>query len=86
MANHKSADKRARQTIRKTEVNTSAKSAIKTFEKKTLQAISEGKKEESEANFKIFASKIDRAAKKGIYHKNKASRKISRLATRLANA
>lgn len=86
MANHKSADKRARQSLRKTEVNTRAKSAVKTFEKKTLNALSEGNNEEAKGFFKIFSSKIDRAAKNGIYHKNKASRKISRLATKIANA
>lgn len=84
MANHKSADKRARQTIRKTEVNTNSRSAVKTFEKKTLAAIAEGQKEDAEKFFKTFSSKIMRAAKNGIYHKNKASRKISRMALKLA--
>ena len=86
MANHKSADKRARQTIRKTAVNTVIRSSVKTFEKKTLTAIAEGKKEEAAEFFKTFSSKIDRAAKKGIFHKNKASRKIARLALRLTKA
>ena len=86
MANHKSADKRARQAIRKTAVNTRIKSTVKTFEKKTLSAIAEGKKEDALNFFKTFSSQIDRAAKKGVYHKNKASRKISRLALRLTKA
>ena len=83
MANHKSADKRARQTKRKTEVNRRVLTAFRTFEKKTLKAIEEGKKEEAESFFKIYTSGISKAAKKGIVHKNKAARKISRLAVRL---
>lgn len=86
MANHKSADKRARQSIRKTAVNRRIKSRLKTFEKKALVALSEGNKEEAQKNFLAFSSQIDRAAKKGVYHKNKASRKISRLATKIAAA
>ena len=86
MANHKSADKRARQNIKKAAVNTKIKSAVKTYEKKTLAAIAEGNKEEAMTAFKTFTSKMDRAAKKGVYHKNKASRKVARLAVRLAKA
>ena len=86
MANHKSADKRARQAIKKTAVNTRIRSAVKTYEKKTLAAIAEGNKEDAMTFFKTFTSKMDRAAKKGVYHKNKASRKVARLAVRLAKA
>ncbi len=86
MANHKSADKRARQTIKKTAVNTRIKSTVKTLEKKTLAAIAEGKLEDAKALFTAFTSKMDRAAKKGVYHKNKASRKVGRLAVRLTKA
>ena len=86
MANHKSADKRARQTIKKAAVNTRIKSSVKTYEKKTLTAIAEGNTAEAMVFFKEFTSKMDRAAKKGVYHKNKASRKVARLAIRLAKA
>lgn len=86
MANHKSADKRARQTIKKTAVNTRIKSSVKTLEKKTLAALTEGKLEDAKSLFKTFASKMDIAAKKGVFHKNKASRKIGRIAVRLTKA
>ncbi len=86
MANHKSADKRARQTIKKTAVNTRIKSTVKTLEKKTLAAIAEGKLEDAKTLFTAFTSKMDTAAKKGVFHKNKASRKIGRLAVRLSKA
>ena len=80
MANHKSSVKRTRQTKRKTEVNRRVLTSFRTFEKKTLKAIEEGNKEEAQSYFKIYTSGIARAAKKGIVHKNKAARKISRLA------
>jgi len=83
VANHKSADKRARQTKSKTEINRRTLTSFRTFEKKTLKAIEEGNKEEAQTFFKIYTSGIARAAKKGIVHKNKAARKISRLAIRL---
>lgn len=86
MANHKSADKRVRQTIKKTAVNTRIKSSVRTFEKKTLTAIAEGKLDDAKNLFKVFASKMDIATKKGVYHKNKASRKIGRLTVKLTKA
>jgi small subunit ribosomal protein S20 len=84
VANHKSADKRARQTKRKTEVNRRILTSFRTFEKKTLKSIEEGKKDDATSLFKIYASGIAKAAKKGIVHKNKAARKISRLSLRLS--
>lgn len=82
MANHKSAKKRAKQTLRKTAVNSGIKSTVRTFEKKVLSYISEGKIDEAKAFFRTYCSKIDRASKRGIYHANTASRKISRLAAK----
>lgn len=86
MANHKSADKRARQTIAKTAINKNVKSAVRTFEKKTLKALEEGNKKDAEALFKTYSSKIDRAAKNGVFHKNTASRKKSRLSLKISTA
>ena len=67
-------------------VNTRIKSSVKTLEKKTLAAIAEGKLEDAKALFTAFTSKMDRAAKQGVYHTNKASRKVGRLAVRLTKA
>ncbi len=86
MANHKSSTKRAKQTIRKTLVNTRIKSTVKTFEKKALTALTEGKLEDAKKILNVFTSSIDKAVKKGIYHKNKASRKISKLALKIVKA
>lgn len=86
MANHKSAKKRAKQTKVKTAVNSRIRSSVKTFEKKLLSMVSEGKLDEAKDVFKTVSSKLDRAAKKGVMHKNTAARKISRLALRLKKA
>ncbi len=80
MANHKSAAKRARQTIKKTEHNSAIKNSIRTAEKKLRTAISEKKSDSISALFKDYTSQIARAGRKGIYHAKTASRKISRLA------
>ena len=84
MANHKSADKRTRQDKKKTIVNRRMMTAIRTFEKKALVAMDAGEKETAEKLVKTFESRMDRAAKKGLVHKNKASRKTSRLSVRLS--
>ncbi len=86
MANHKSAKKRAKQTKVKTAVNARIKSSVRTFEKKFLSMISDGKLDEAKDLFKTVSSKVDRAAKSGVMHKNTAARKISRLALRLTKA
>ena len=64
MANHKSSDKRVRQTKRKTEVNRRILSALRTFEKKTLKAVEEGNKEQSESFFRTYASGNSRVSQK----------------------
>lgn len=79
MANIKSAKKRIKVTKTKTERNKAQKSKIKMFVKKIDQLIKSGNK--SEANkILIEATKaIDMAAKKGVFHKNNAARKVGRL-------
>ena len=80
MANHKSAAKRARQSIRKTSRNSRIKSTVRTFEKGLRKAISEKKMDEAKKLMISFSSEIDKAAQKGIVHANNAARKVSRLA------
>lgn len=79
MANIKSAKKRILVSKKKELRNKSTKSKIKTLVKKVEAAIEAGKKAEAEAALKVAISEISKAANKGIYHKNTASRKISRL-------
>ena len=73
MANHKSALKRSRQTIVRTERNTALKSKIKTLRKKTLAAVDSGDKETAVSTSKELTSAVDKAAKKNIFHANKAA-------------
>ncbi len=57
------------------------KSKIKTVIKKVEASIAAGDKEAAQANLLVAISEIDKAASKGVYHKNNASRKVSRLTT-----
>ncbi len=80
MANIKSAKKRVLVTKTKTERNKSIKSRVKTYVKKVDAAIEKGDKEVAQAALLAATSEIDKAQRKGVYHKNTASRKVSRLA------
>ena len=84
MANIKSAKKRIHVTATKTARNKSIKSAVKTSMKKVEAAVNEKNKEEASAALTAAISTISKAAKKGVYHKNNAARKVSRL-TKLVN-
>ena len=79
MANIKSAKKRIKVIETKTMRNKAIRSKVKTMIKKVDAAIAEGNKAEAEAALLVATSEISKAASKGIYHKNTASRKISRL-------
>ncbi|MCI9297276.1 MAG: 30S ribosomal protein S20 [Lachnospiraceae bacterium] len=79
MANIKSAKKRILVNRTKAARNKSIKSATKTAIKKVYAAIEAKDKEAAKAALLAATSTIDKAATKGIYHKNNASRKISRL-------
>lgn len=80
MANIKSAKKRILVIETKTARNKSIKSKVKTYVKKVEAAVASGDKAAAEAALLAATSEIDKAASKGVYHKNTASRKISRLA------
>jgi len=84
MANIKSAAKRARQTIVRTEQNSAALSAIKTHTKILNEAITAGKKDEAKAGLSVLASALDKAVKTGRVHRNLADRKKSRLQKKLS--
>ena len=81
MANIKSAKKRIEVTAIRTERNKAIKSKVKTSIKKVDAAIQAKDKAAAEAALKAATVEIDKAASKGVYHKNNASRKVSRLAT-----
>ncbi len=79
MPNKASAKKRLRQTIKKTTENKNRKTRIKTFVKKVEQAIAQGDQDTANGVLRAAQSEIMRGVTKGVLHKNSASRKISRL-------
>ena len=85
MANIKSAKKRILVNEIKAARNKSIKSGVKTAVKKVDVAVAEGNKEAAVAALQNAISTIDKAATKGVYHKNTASRKISRLTKAVNN-
>ena len=80
MANIKSAKKRILVNRTKAERNKSIKSGVKTSVKKVLAAIEANDKAAAKEALVAATATIDKAASKGVYHKNTASRKVSRLA------
>lgn len=83
MANHSSAKKRIRQTLRKTEVNNQRKSKIRTAIKKAYDAIAKKDKDLSVTNLRAAESAIMRGVSKGTIKKKTASRKVSRMVKQL---
>ncbi len=79
MANIKSAKKRILVTETKTLKNKIIKSKVKTLIKKVDAAVAAGDKTVASASLKEAVVAIDKAAAKGIFHKNNAARKVSRL-------
>ena len=79
MAHHRSAQKRIRQTEKRTAVNRSRKSRIKTFIRKVEDAVAQGNYDAARAAFAAAEPEIRRGVTKGVIHLNTASRRISRL-------
>ena len=73
MANHPSALKRVRQTKTRTARNRQRKDAIKKLRKETLAAVKAGDSKAASESLAKFSSAVDKAAKKGLIHKNKAA-------------
>jgi len=83
MASHKSAEKRARQTERRTAVNTARRSRVRGSVKKVEEAIKSGDKKVAAAALRDAQPEIQRGATKRIVTKNAAARRVSRLAARI---
>ena len=83
MAHHKSAEKRIRQTVKRTAINRDRVSQIKTAVKKVETALAAGNKAEAEAALKAAQPDLHRGIGKGVIHQNTAARKISRLTKRI---
>ena len=83
MANTAQSKKRARQNERRAEVNKSRRSRIRTFLRKVEEAISNGDKSAASAALTAVQPELMRGVSKGIFHKNTAARKMSRLSARV---
>lgn len=83
MANTKSAEKRARSNEKKRQHRAAQKSAMRTAVKRFLAAVEQQDKEKAAVLLKEATRKLDKAASKGLIHKNTAARKKSRLTKKL---
>jgi small subunit ribosomal protein S20 len=83
LASHKSAAKRARQSIRKTAVNQRRASAVKTYEKHIEKALSEKNAKALPELLQNYSSEIMKAAQRGVMKRETASRKIGRISKQI---
>lgn len=83
MANTKSAKKATRVAARRNEINKNRTSRVRSSVRKVEEALASGDKTAAEAALKLAQPELMRGAQKGVLHKNAASRKISRLTSRL---
>ena len=83
MAHHRSAKKRIRQTEKRTAINRSRVSRIKTFTRKVEMALAQGDYTAAQSAFTEAEPEIRRGVTRGVLHLNNASRKISRLVRRV---
>jgi small subunit ribosomal protein S20 len=83
MATHKSAEKRIRQTEKRTATNRARTSRMRTFVKYVEAAIESGDKEAAATALRTAQPELHRAVSKGVLHRNTAARKLSRLAARI---
>jgi small subunit ribosomal protein S20 len=84
MANTKSARKATRKIARRTAINKARRTTLRNSVRKVEEAIAAGDRAAADAAFKSAEPAIMRAAQRGTVHKNTASRKVSRLSTRIA--
>ena len=83
MANTKQAAKRAKQSLKHRSANVSLRTELRTAIKKVDKAIAAGNAAQADGTLRAEVSTIDRIARKGIIHKNKAARHKSRLAAKV---
>ncbi|QQR89506.1 MAG: 30S ribosomal protein S20 [Myxococcales bacterium] len=84
MANHKSAEKRHRQSLKRREQNRHVRSTVRSFTKAVREAVEQGDSAAAQTAFARVARSIDMAVSKGVFHRKTGSRYISRLHTKVA--
>ena len=82
MPNHKSSEKRVRQSEKRRVINRGNRSKVRTYIKKVRAALDSGKTEEIQSVLPEALSVIDKSVQKGVMHKNAAARYKSRLTVR----
>lgn len=83
MANSPQAKKRARQNAARYEVNKARRSRIRTFLRRVEEAIASGDKDAAVSALRAAQPELMRGVTKGVFHKNTAARKMSRLSARV---
>jgi small subunit ribosomal protein S20 len=83
MANTPQAKKRARQNEKRFQINKARRSRIRTYLRKVEEAIASGDKDAATAALQAAQPELMRGVTKGVFHKNTASRKMSRLSSRV---
>jgi small subunit ribosomal protein S20 len=83
MANSPQSKKRARQNLRRLDINKARRSRIRTHLRKVEEAIASGDQDAAAAALRAAQPELMRGVTKGVYHKNTASRKMSRLSARV---
>ena len=83
MANSPQSKKRARQNERRLAVNKARRSRIRTHLRKVEEAIASGDKDAAQAALRAAQPELMRGVSKGVFHKNTAARKMSRLSSRV---
>lgn len=83
MANHLSALKRARQTVKRTVTNRTNTSILRGILRELRETIGKGDKAAAEKSYRETVSALDQAIQKGVIHKNTAARYKSRLSARV---
>ena len=86
MANHKSAIKRHRQSLKRRDRNRDARAAVRTAIKKVRALVEAGDQKGAQASLIEAERSIAKASSKSLYHRKNASRKISRLASLVAKS
>jgi small subunit ribosomal protein S20 len=84
MANHFSALKRARQTVKRTAHNRASTSQMRSALRIMRESLEKGDKAAAEQTYRQTVSALDKAIQKGVLHENTASRYKSRLSVRLS--
>lgn len=83
MANHASAKKRARQTIKRTARNKNIRTNVRTYVKRVREAVEAEDKATAQDALLVAVGKIDSAVQKGVFHRKTGSRYISRLTSQV---